>query len=93
MSFGNTSLAIHLLRGLVGLSSLCLAVWTYRWLGLFSLLFLPVALWALKGCPMCWTIGLFETLIARRTEQGTAEREGKATTRRCPDACAPRQTQ
>jgi hypothetical protein len=92
MSFGNTSLAIHLLRGLLGLSSLLLANWTYPWLGLFSLLFLPVALWALKGCPMCWTIGLFETLI-RRTRQETAESEGQATTCRCPDACAPRQTQ
>jgi hypothetical protein len=36
-------------------------------LGPFSLLLLPVALWALKGCPVCWTIGLIETLTARGT--------------------------
>jgi hypothetical protein len=26
---------------------------------------LPVALLAFRGCPMCWTLGLVETVIAR----------------------------
>ncbi|CAN7335688.1 hypothetical protein [Bosea sp. LjRoot237] len=93
MSFGNASITIHLLRGLLGILALLLAAWSYKWLGLFSLLLLPVALWALKGCPLCWTVGLFETLISRKTRHETGEGEGKATTRQCPDACTPRQTQ
>lgn len=93
MSFGNASIAIHLLRGLLGILALLLAAWSYKWLGLFSLLFLPIALWALKGCPVCWTIGLFETLISRKTGHETDEGKGKATTCQYSNACTTRQTQ
>ena len=32
---------------------------------------MPLALWMFKGCPVCWTVGLFETAahaILRRAE-------------------------
>jgi hypothetical protein len=65
MSFGNSSLGLHLLRGIGGLGALMLAAhWQSSHVGL-ALALLPLALWLLKGCPMCWTIGLFET-IARQ---------------------------
>jgi hypothetical protein len=34
--------------------------------GPISLLLLPVGLVALRGCPMCWTIGLIQTLSRDR---------------------------
>lgn len=63
--FASESLAEHLVRGLVGLGALAAVVAlgsTHPWL---SLLGLPVALLALRGCPLCWTVGLVQTAYAR----------------------------
>ena len=65
MAFGNRSLAVHVLRGVVGFGSLVLALKGYDIVGWPALLLMAVAVWALKGCPICWTIGLFETLAAK----------------------------
>jgi hypothetical protein len=61
MIFGNRTLGIHLLRGAAGLA----ALYVFFRLGAFgwpSPLLGGLAIWMLKGCPMCWTVGLFETL-------------------------------
>lgn len=64
MTFGNRTMAVHLARGMLGFGALALAaaapipLW-------WRILLLPAALVALKGCPACWTIGLFETLAMR----------------------------
>jgi len=63
--FASASIAEHLARGAVGLAALggsVLAAPSHPWL---SLLALPVALIALRGCPTCWTIGLVQTIAAR----------------------------
>jgi hypothetical protein len=79
--FASKSVVEHLARGLVGLGALGGSVFyaaSYPWL---SLLAIPVALVALRGCPMCWTIGLVQTLVARA--------QGKALDDACVDGtCA-----
>lgn len=65
MAFGNHSLTFHVLRGVLGFGSLVLALQGYDIVGWPALLLMGVAVWALKGCPICWTIGLFETLAAK----------------------------
>ena len=75
--FASKSITSHLARGLLGLGALAAFVVmapTHPWL---SLLALPLALVALRGCPMCWTIGLLQTLVARA--------RGRAVKRACTD--------
>ena len=63
--FASASIIEHLARGLIGLGAFWATIaWseTHPWLVLLTL---PVALLALRGCPMCWTVGLAETLYAR----------------------------
>lgn len=92
MIFGNASLALHLLRGLFGFAALLAAGFGHDRLGWPILLLLPAAIWALKGCPICWTIGLFETLAAKIFRTADAEAPAAAESR-CPEACTARQTQ
>lgn len=65
MVFGNRSIAAHLARGALGGGALwvSLATMDHSWLP--SLLLMPFALWMFKGCPVCWTAGLFESLANR----------------------------
>ncbi len=64
MMFGSRSVLLHLGRGVVGFGALGLALSGAGspWL---SLALVPVALFALKGCPICWTMGLLETVTMR----------------------------
>lgn len=64
--FASRTLIVHLLRGAVGIGALWVAVtiaashpWSALALGALVLL-------AFRGCPICWTIGLFETLAQHR---------------------------
>ena len=59
------TLAEHLLRGVVGIGTLWYAIDIandHSWL---SLILGVIALLAFKGCPICWTIGLIETVYRR----------------------------
>jgi hypothetical protein len=62
--FASRSLLEHLARGVVGASALVCAVllaplvWP-------PFVLVPIGLLALRGCPLCWTIGLIETVWAR----------------------------
>jgi hypothetical protein len=60
--FASRTLIEHILRGVVGIGALWLALaiaashpWSSLALGALVLL-------AFRGCPICWTIGLFETV-------------------------------
>jgi hypothetical protein len=66
MMFGSRSLGVHILRGVVGAAAFALALRGYYVVGWPALLLLPVALLMWKGCPTCWTAGLFETIAHRR---------------------------
>jgi hypothetical protein len=79
--FASKGILEHLARGAVGIGSLIGAVYlapAYPWLPLVAL---PVAIFALRGCPTCWTIGLVETIAAKA--------QGRAATGACTDgSCA-----
>lgn len=62
MIFGNKSLRVHLVRGAVGFGALSLSLATVNQIWWPTLFLVPLAFWMLKGCPICWTAGLFETL-------------------------------
>ncbi|MEV4560052.1 hypothetical protein AB0K51_24095 [Kitasatospora sp. NPDC049285] len=67
--FAGSTLPRHLLRGAVGFGSLAAAVLLLPAVGPLSLLLLPLGLFALRGCPMCWTLGLIETLSRGRLDR------------------------
>lgn len=70
--FASSSLPRHLVRGVIGFGSLIGSVAFIPTAGPVSLLLLPVGVLALRGCPMCWTIGLIQT-ISRGRLQHTCE--------------------
>ncbi|MQY11159.1 hypothetical protein SRB5_12730 [Streptomyces sp. RB5] len=64
--FSSASLPRHLARGAVGFGGLAGALALLPVTGPVSLLLLPVGLLALRGCPMCWTVGLLQTVSRGR---------------------------
>jgi hypothetical protein len=71
--FGSAHLGAHLLRGAAAAALLAWAIvhqTAHPWLSLGAGV---AALVALRGCPMCWTVGLVETL-AQGLRKATAER-------------------
>lgn len=62
MYFGNKTISIHLLRGILGLAALYGSLSTMSSTIWPSLILLPAAVYFLKGCPICWTWGLTETI-------------------------------
>jgi predicted cobalt transporter CbtA len=52
----------HLFRGAVGLTAVILAIVLAAVVGPISLVLLLVTVFAWRGCPTCWTVGLFGTL-------------------------------
>ena len=64
--FASASILEHLARGLVGFATLAAAVILARTPGAGpaagSAILALLALFALRGCPVCWTVGLVETL-------------------------------
>lgn len=63
--FASRSVARHLLRGLAGFGLLAAAMYLLQTHPGWSLVLLVLGLVALRGCPMCWTLGLIETASAR----------------------------
>ncbi len=53
----------HALRGLLGFGMLAIALLYSSKLGWWTLLPLMGALVMFRGCPTCWTVGLFETVF------------------------------
>jgi hypothetical protein len=60
--FASASLTVHLVRGAIAALLLTSAVIGEGSHPLASLAAGVAALVALRGCPVCWTIGLFETI-------------------------------
>jgi len=63
--FGSAFLSAHLMRGAVAAALLAGAIvqqTAHPWASLGAGV---AALVALRGCPMCWTVGLLETLSRR----------------------------
>ena len=67
LGFGNRTVGVHLMRG--GLGALALAA---AWIAPSLWVAVPLvgaALWAWKGCPTCWTVGLLQTIANRQNAQ------------------------
>jgi hypothetical protein len=67
--FTSASLAAHLFRGgaAAGLIAVALAFQaSYPWASLAAGI---GALVAIRGCPVCWTLGLFETVLRKARPQ------------------------
>ncbi|WP_405365826.1 hypothetical protein [Kitasatospora sp. NBC_00039] len=74
--FSSTSLPRHLARGAVGFGALAGSFALVPVAGPVSLLLLPVSLLllpvgvlALRGCPMCWAVGLAQTVSRGRLKR------------------------
>lgn len=63
--FASRSVAVHLLRGLLGFALVAASMLLLTAHPGWSLGTLGLGLVALRGCPMCWTLGLVETIAAR----------------------------
>ncbi|MFZ6643667.1 hypothetical protein ACO0LL_28345 [Undibacterium sp. TC4M20W] len=64
--FCSTSVRVHLLRGL-GALALVVAAFSLEPFGMiWSGLALIAAFLLMRGCPMCWMMGLIETIYERR---------------------------
>jgi hypothetical protein len=73
--FASKNLRIHAARGAVGISAIGIAIYfagDHPWVALAAI---PIALIAFRGCPMCWTVGLFQTLLGKGCPDGTCSRD------------------
>ncbi|WP_329595683.1 hypothetical protein OG195_43360 (plasmid) [Streptomyces sp. NBC_01362] len=71
--FASGTVPRHLARGAVGFGALAGSLALLPVVGPASLLLAPVGLVALRGCPMCWVIGLVETVSAGRLRRSCSE--------------------
>ena len=76
MTFASSSVTRHLCRGLIGLTALTGSLATINAHLVIGLALLGIALVALRGCPICWTIGLAETIAMQL--HARADRSGDA---------------
>lgn len=60
--FASRSGAEHLLRGVIGVGALALGVWVARDHPWMSIALGGITILAWRGCPLCWTVGLWQTL-------------------------------
>ncbi|MQM28222.1 hypothetical protein [Glycomyces albidus] len=67
--FASASLTRHLVRGVIGFGGLIGSLALLPVVGWASLLLLPVGVVALRGCPVCWAIGLAETVSRGRLQR------------------------
>ena len=63
MYFGNKTIRVHLIKGLLGLIALYISINTMSRTVWPSIILIPLVLYLLKGCPLCWTMGLIETIV------------------------------
>ncbi|GAA2127284.1 hypothetical protein [Glycomyces algeriensis] len=68
-SFASKSVPRHVARGVLGFGLLIAAVALLPAFGPVSLLLAPVGLLALHGCPVCWVLGLIETVSRGRLQR------------------------
>lgn len=65
--FPSRNVFTHIVRGILGLGFLAIALQYSAVLGWWTLVPVLCALICLGGCPMCWFVGLIETIIRRKS--------------------------
>ncbi len=65
MTFGNRTIKLHLLKGFLGMTALAVSLDTINAKLWPSVVLLPLSLYLLRGCPVCWTLGLIETIVMK----------------------------
>ncbi|MEU5154749.1 hypothetical protein [Glycomyces sp. NPDC021274] len=68
-SFASRSVPRHVARGVLSFGLLIAAFALLPAFGPVSLVLAPVGLLALRGCPMCWVLGLIETVSRGRLQR------------------------
>ena len=63
--FCSSSVSVHLLRGAAALALIAAAFWLSDIGLVWSILAIAGAVVLMRGCPMCWLMGLLETLMQR----------------------------
>jgi hypothetical protein len=63
--FASKTIAAHLLRGVIGVALIAWALEHQSSNPAFALAGGIVALIAMRGCPLCWTLGLLATISGR----------------------------
>ena len=81
--FASASVPRHLARGAVGFGLIGSAFGLTATIGPAALLLAPLGMVALRGCPMCWTAGLIETVSAGRLRRSCGP--GGCTLERAPE--------
>ncbi|MFI6445025.1 hypothetical protein [Kitasatospora sp. NPDC050543] len=71
--FAGKSIPRHLTRGLIGFGLIIGSIALTPLVGPASLLAAPFGLIALRGCPVCWTIGLAQTISRGRLKRECAD--------------------
>jgi hypothetical protein len=72
-SFASSSVPVHLLRGVVGLTLLVAAFALIPTVGPVALLLAPFGVYSLRGCPTCWALGLAARLARGRAEKACVD--------------------
>jgi hypothetical protein len=72
-SSASASVARHLLRGVVGFGLIGSAFALTSSIGPAALLIAPPGMIALRGCPMCWIVGLIQVISAGRLQRTCTE--------------------
>lgn len=67
--FASKTLPRHLVRGGLGFGLVIAAFALLPVFGLVSLVLAPVGMLALRGCPVCWVLGLIETVSRGRLQR------------------------
>jgi len=60
--FASTSIAAHLTRGGIAAALIAWAVLRQSSNPAFAVIAIVLAIVAMRGCPMCWALGLVETI-------------------------------
>lgn len=68
-SFASRSVPRHVARGVIGFGLVIAAFALLPVFGLWSLFLAPVGMLALRGCPVCWVLGLIETVSRGRLQR------------------------
>ena len=71
--FASKTVAAHMMRGVIAAALIAWAVTHQTSDPAFAVIAGVLALVAMRGCPLCWTVGLFETIGERvRVRRGHA---------------------